>query len=315
MKNNSTIKKQCLLLLIALLPMQQTTPSDYTIQRMYTIGATAIVGTLAYATHLHLSQPATPIIPDATNSTIKSIIFDMDGVLSTTNKLRAFYEVGIPTTLWEIIDQMEFPSEKLLFDALANVPAVSTAHSYTKGLQMPQIMIDWQTGAQSLPAIKKAITDSLTATDKPESIKNWVLQTAMMMTNPKKFVATRQTIPANVELLHQLKEKGYKLYILSNWDPNSFPLFKATFPDIFMHNKQETFDGIMISGNVGLVKPNDAIFEKCLSNFNLTAQTALFIDDEPANVTSAEKLGIRTILSNPHNPKALHDQVIQKLMS
>ncbi|MDP3787760.1 MAG: HAD-IA family hydrolase [Candidatus Chromulinivorax sp.] len=308
------MNKQYLIVMLALLPTQHIKPSDYNMNKLYTIGGvTALIGALAYATHSHINQPIT--IPNTADSAIKSIIFDIDGVLSTTNKLRAFYEVGLPATLWEIADQMKLPSEQLLFDILADVPAVSTDHSYTKGLQMPQIMIDWQTGAQSLSAIRKSIIDYLATSNKPESAKNWALQTAMMMTDPAKFVATRQTITANVELLHQLKEKGYKLYVLSNWDPNSFPLFKAAFPEIFMHNNKETFDGIMISGNVGLVKPNSAIFKQCLKKFGLTAQETLFIDDEPANVASAEKLGIQTVLSNPHNPKDVHDQVIQKLVS
>ncbi len=309
------MNKHFLILLIALVPMQQLKPSDSNMNRLYTISATALIAALAYATHIHLNEPTPAVIPDANTVTIQSIIFDMDGVLSTTNKLRAFYEVGIPTTLWEIADQIQLPSEKLLFDALADVPAISTAKSYNKSLPMPQIMIDWQAGIQDLPAIRKSITDYLATSNKPESVKNWVLQTAMMMTDPAKFIATRQTISVNVALLHELKEKGYKLILLSNWDPTSFPLFKASFPEIFMHNNQETFDRIMISGDVGMVKPNVTIFEKCLNDFDIPAQTALFIDDEPANTFAAKKLGICTILSDPHNPKILRDEVIQKLVS
>jgi FMN phosphatase YigB (HAD superfamily) len=313
MKHSNTIKKYFLMILVALLPMQQLTTSGSKLTTTHIISSTAIVGAIAYATYLHLNQPATTTIPHASTSHIKSIVFDLDGVLSATNKLRAFREIGIPVTLWEIADQMQLPSEKILFDALAGVPAVSTYTSYNKGLRMPQIMIDWQTGAQELPIIRKSITDYLAIASQPESLKNWVVQSAMMMTDPTKFIATRQTIPTNIKLLHELKDKDYKLYILSNWDPTSFPLFKETFPEIFMHKGQDTFDGIMISGNVGIVKPEASIFKKCLHTFHLTAKNTLFIDDEPANIVAAQQSNIKTILCNPHNTQALRDHVIEQL--
>lgn len=313
MKKILAIKKQFLILMLALLTIQQTQTSDSNMNRFYTISATAIVAALAYAAHLHINEPTSPTIPDATTSSIQSIIFDIDGVLSTTNKLQSFYEVGIPVTLWEITDQMQLPSEKILFDSLAGVPAISTYKSYNKGLLMPQIMIDWQTGAQSLSTIRTSIYNYLATAHQPESVKNWALQTAMMMTDPARLVNTRQAIQANVTLLHELKDKGYKLYILSNWDATSFPLFKAAFPEIFMHHGKETFDDIIISGDIGIVKPESSIFEKCLKKFHLTAQNSLFIDDEPANIAAANQLNIQTILCDPNNSQTLRDHIIEHL--
>lgn len=301
--------------MVALSSMQQIQSSDSNMNTWYKIGgATALAGALAYATHTHMNQPESITIPHATTTSIQSIVFDMDGVLSTTNKLRAFYEVGLGATFWEMFDQMQLPSEKMLFDALANVPAISTKKSYTKGLQMPQIMVDWQTSAQDLTAIKKSISDYLATADMPESVKNWVTHTAIgMMLTPEKFVATRQTIPANVALLHELKDKGYKLYILSNWDKWSFPLFQQQFPEIFKDNNQETFDGIVISGDIHDLKPNEAAFTACIEKYNLEPQATLFIDDEAVNTQAAERVGIHTIVSDPSHPKELRDHVIQLL--
>lgn len=313
MKHSRSKKYYLCIILMSLVPMQQEHASDFKTEAAHVIGATTIVGAIAYATYLHINQPTPAIIPDATTASIQSIIFDLDGVLCTTNKLLAFLEIGIPVTLWEIVNQMEFPSEKILFDSLADVPAKSTYHAYNKGLLIPQIMIDWQINAQSLSAIRTSIYNYLATAHQPESLKNWVLQSAMMMTDPVRFIGTRQTIPTNIKLLHELKEKGYKLYVLSNWDAASFPLFKTTFPEIFMHNGEETFNKIMISGNVGIVKPEASIFKKCLKKFHLTAQNILFIDDEPANVDAAKQLNIHTILCNPKDPQALRNHVIEYL--
>jgi beta-phosphoglucomutase-like phosphatase (HAD superfamily) len=314
MQKKPSIKKYFIIFFTALLSTAQLKTNNFLGDHTFQfISSAAIIGALGYAAYLQMNQPAPLTIPDAQHAKIEAIIFDIDGVLSITNKLRAFQEIGFGTTLWEIIDQQTLPSEKMLFDALVDVPAVSTAISYTKGLQIPQIMVDWQAGIQSAPSIQKSITQYLVTSNLPESLKKWVLQSTIMMMNPQLFIATRQTIPANINLPHELKDKGYKLYILSNWDPASFPLFQATFPEIFMHNHKPTFDGIMISGNVGLLKPQAEIFTKCLNDFDLKADKTLFIDDEPANIASATKLKIRTILANPHNTQAVRDELIEQL--
>ncbi len=114
-------------------------------------------------------------------------------------------------------------------------------------------------------------------------------------------------------MLHDLKDKGYTLYILSNWDPTSFALFTKAFPEIFIHHGKQIFDGIMISGHAGIVKPETAIFKKCLQKFNLQAHDTLFIDDEPANIQAADKLGIHTIIADPNNAQALRNNLIELL--
>jgi len=276
----------------------------------------AILAAIAYGAYHYYNKPILSPIPLASSTNIKSIIFDIDGVLSKTNKLRAFHEIGIPVTLSYMKNQMELPSEKILFDTLANVPANSTYKSYNKGLEMPQTMIDWQVGSQDLSLIRQSIMNHLKTVNLPTSQTNWALQSSLMMTDPERFISTRQIISENVKLLQELKDKGYKLYILSNWDPSSFPLFQRSFPEIFVTNDhKEMFDGIMISGNVKIVKPETAIFERCLEEFNLKAQDTIFIDDEPANVIAAQKIGITTILSDPHNTQALRTYLIAQLKS
>ena len=284
------------------------------IKNLSTLTEATILAAIAYGAYRYYNPPVQTPIPQASTTNKKHIIFDIDGVLSTTNKLRAFHEIGIPETFSYMANQRQLPSEKILFDTLEKVPANSTYKSYNKGLQMPQTMIDWQVGSQDLSLIRQSIINHLKTVNLPKSQINWALQSAMMMTDPEKFIATRQIISANVKLLQELKDKGYKLYILSNWDPSSFPLFQQSFPEIFVTaDNKEMFDGIMISGDAKIVKPEAVIFKKCLEEFNITAQDAIFIDDEPANVVAAQKVGIATILSDPDNTQALRAHLMKEL--
>ncbi len=252
-------------------------------------------------------------IPQATDSDIKFIIFDINGVLCTTNELQAAYETAGAISRF-ILELRELPSKRVLFDSLADVPAQSPYKVYYSQLYMPQIMIDWKSGAQKPVAIRKAIVDHFKTSKLPEAQKNWALQTALMMTDPERFIKIRKTIPANIALLGALKDKGYKLYVISNWDPNSFRLFQMKFPEVFTYKNQPIFDGIVTSGTAGILKPEPAIFEKCLADHHINPTHALFIDDEPANITTADKeFGMYTILSNPKDTNKLKADLIDRL--
>jgi epoxide hydrolase-like predicted phosphatase len=96
-------------------------------------------------------------------------------------------------------------------------------------------------------------------------------------------------ITRNTKLLHSLKERGFKLYFLSN-----FP------DDIFdeVHNKYEFFkffDGGIISSRVKVSKPDRKIFDILLEKYSLKAEECLFIDDNELNVKTADRIGMTGI--------------------
>jgi len=88
-----------------------------------------------------------------------------------------------------------------------------------------------------------------------------------------------------VEILKQLKQAGYPLYGLSNWSAEMFPVARAKY-DFF-----ELFDDMVISGEVGYVKPEPEIYQIMLDKILKPAQECLFIDDSLPNIQQAEKLG------------------------
>jgi 2-haloacid dehalogenase len=95
-------------------------------------------------------------------------------------------------------------------------------------------------------------------------------------------------IPQNVTLLRKLKEK-YKLYGLTNWSAETFPIVFKRFSFF------KLFDGIVISGEEKLIKPDKKIFELILKRYHLEAKNALFIDDNITNIQAAKEMGFATI--------------------
>jgi len=82
---------------------------------------------------------------------------------------------------------------------------------------------------------------------------------------------------------------NYRIALLSN-APSSFIRQLLTVHDLERH-----FHEIVISSEVGMVKPNAEIFEYTLGKLGVPATEAIFIDDNPGHVAAAEKVGIKGI--------------------
>ena len=91
-----------------------------------------------------------------------------------------------------------------------------------------------------------------------------------------------------VDILGALKELGYPLYGLSNWPAEKFALVRPLYPFFAW------FDDLVISGEVGLLKPDQAIFDLLLERMGRAAVDCLFIDDHARNITAARQLGFQT---------------------
>lgn len=91
------------------------------------------------------------------------------------------------------------------------------------------------------------------------------------------------------ELLTELRERGYKLYLLSN----ICTYFAAHSDEIPI---LKLLDGCIFSGCEGVVKPEVAIFERLLSRFSLNADECIFVDDRALNIEGGERAGIRGYL-------------------
>ncbi len=92
-------------------------------------------------------------------------------------------------------------------------------------------------------------------------------------------------IPGTEDLLARLDKSGYALYGLSNWSAEKFALLREKYPHIGIFRK------IVLSGEVGITKPDPRIFNLFLEQTGLQADKLLFIDDSQANIAAARSLG------------------------
>ena len=99
-----------------------------------------------------------------------------------------------------------------------------------------------------------------------------------------------EQIPGMQELVEELKGRGYRLYGLTNWSAETFPLVKDNYP-VF-----RLLDGIVVSGEEKIAKPDPGIFRILLQRYGLKPEECLFIDDNPGNVSTGESLGIRGLV-------------------
>lgn len=254
------------------------------------------------------------ILPLATDASKKVIIFDLDGVLCKTNDLQAFYEIGIKVILQHMMQHGK-PSVKKLFTALQGAPAITNFDVEHHGIKIPRIIIDWQCNKQGLRDVQDIMVKHILNAKLSIPEKNFMVQTILMMTTPRKFIETRQMILGALELAHTLKQLGYKLYILANWDATSFPLFKKKFPALFTYQDQDLFDGIMISGKTGMIKPDPKLFEALLVKFNIDRSQVVFIDDAPENVQAAQKLGISALHCRNYNIRYIKKELSKLLQA
>jgi 2-haloacid dehalogenase len=98
-----------------------------------------------------------------------------------------------------------------------------------------------------------------------------------------------ESIIGTVEILKQLKQAGYPLYGLSNWSAETFPYAREKY-DFF-----DLLDGMVISGEVGHVKPDPEIFQILLDKIGRPTQECLLIDDSLTNIDQAKTMGFAVI--------------------
>jgi 2-haloacid dehalogenase len=96
-------------------------------------------------------------------------------------------------------------------------------------------------------------------------------------------------IPGAVELLAELRATGLPLYALTNWSAETFVLARERFEFL------DWFDGLLVSGEERIIKPDPAIFQLLLDRFGLDAGATLFVDDSEANVAAADALGFDAV--------------------
>ena len=116
----------------------------------------------------------------------------------------------------------------------------------------------------------------------------------MYYKNHRKMI--RGVFEESVNILKKLKDKNYDCYVLSNWSAETFAGMIDDYPFL------KLFDGLLISGEDKLIKPDHAIYQLARDRFNLNSEETVFIDDKRENIEAAKGLDFKTIhLTDPKN--------------
>lgn len=91
------------------------------------------------------------------------------------------------------------------------------------------------------------------------------------------------------EWIKDLKENGYKVYILSNYPKKIYELSRKQLE--FIHE----CDGAVFSFEVKKIKPEPEIFYSLMDKYHFKSEEAVFLDDNESNIEAAKKLGFKTI--------------------
>jgi putative hydrolase of the HAD superfamily len=96
--------------------------------------------------------------------------------------------------------------------------------------------------------------------------------------------------PDTVKLIRALHQRGIALYCLSNMPASIYAHLRLR------HAFWDVFRGIVISGEVQMIKPEPEVFSHLLERFELRAEESVFVDDLPVNIEAARRVGLHTIL-------------------
>jgi 2-haloacid dehalogenase len=110
-------------------------------------------------------------------------------------------------------------------------------------------------------------------------------------------------IAGSVDILAELKDRGTPLYGLTNWSTETYAPALERFAFL------QWFRGILLSGEVKVIKPDRRIFQLLFERFGIDLHRAVYIDDVEANVAAARPLGIHAI--HFKTPAALREELVE----
>jgi 2-haloacid dehalogenase len=97
-------------------------------------------------------------------------------------------------------------------------------------------------------------------------------------------------MPESVAIVDGLIERGVAVYCLSNMRARSLAYIRGRFDFL------QKFRGMVASCEVGLLKPERAIYDHLTARYQIAPSATLFIDDHRPNVEGARQAGLQAIL-------------------
>ena len=86
-------------------------------------------------------------------------------------------------------------------------------------------------------------------------------------------------------VVRELVGRGVPTYALTNWSAELYPVAVERFAELAL------FEDVVVSGQVGVAKPERAVFDLCARRIDQAPGEIFFTDDSPANVAAAREAG------------------------
>lgn len=187
---------------------------------------------------------------------LKNIVFDLGGVVVAHN------EAGFAEKLGEFFSFVFGPDMKCV----------------------PSFWVDYDLGVKSIDETAAAVAEYRNCS--PETAKEHMLYA----------ISLQEEVEPTVRLIKELKQRGYRLYVLSNMSKEYIDYLRKL--PVF-----EYFDEQVVSCEVHLGKPNLKFYQHLLDYCNLNPDETIFIDDRKDNVEAAAELGITPFHFDRRNPE------------
>jgi len=175
------------------------------------------------------------------------------------------------------------------------------------GKRVPPLLCEYLAGTiRSSEALHRVLTYSANwQTDELlEPDRTHLLKMLRVLFDPFSLQRCMKPIDQTVSLFEKTVNHT-NVFILSNWDHDSFIPFYEKYADTIFLNTPRSH--ILISADCGLIKPEKAFYRYLLDRHNLTPSECIFIDDQPDNIHAAQEEGIESFWYTPEHITELTD--------
>lgn len=117
------------------------------------------------------------------------------------------------------------------------------------------------------------------------------------------YVNNNKFFNDTIEIIKKLKNLSYKVYLLSN-------LKEIDYEKFIKHFDISIFDELFLSFKLGMLKPNDDIYQYVINKLNTKPENIYFFDDNKENVEGAIKNGINAYQVTGETVKKAVDNIL-----
>lgn len=121
-----------------------------------------------------------------------------------------------------------------------------------------------------------------------------------------KYVNNNKFFNDTIEIIKKLKNLGYKVYLLSN-------LKEIDYEKFIKHFDVSIFDELFLSFKLGMLKPNDDIYQYVINKLNTKPENIYFFDDNKENVEGAIRNGINAYQVTGETVKKVVEGILNKI--